>query len=235
MRAVQFEQFVQEHDEVEWLIEGLLPNVGWTLLSGREGSGKTTIALQMCDAIEEGKKFLHLNTVKTKVAYVQADSPDAEWRSIVKRVSPKGKGFTIIDVPQYCMDNPVEVDRLRKGIQDKIQAGFVVFDSFYKMSRKSLSTEAALVPLSTMKMICDGKPFLLLHHMPHGEARPAGHNSIPADCSNNWILLKTKLKIEKGRLRQTGEIGIRRSNETGLWSSSEESNAEHDPFLDMRV
>ena len=215
MRVVRIKQFLQEQDNVPWLIEGLLPSIGWTLLVGYKGLGKTTFAAQMCSALQDGKPFLGRQTVQTDILYLQADSVADEWREILRRVAPNGAGWTLVDVPEKCISHPAYVDGIKQLIA-KVDPGFIVFDSLYNLVSVSLNSEAILIPINTMKVLAGQRPWLLIHHPPHGESRASGHNSIGANCSNEWHLLKTKLKIEKGRLVKTKEISLDR-DENGLW------------------
>ena len=216
MRVIRINKFLEEEDNIQWLVESLLPNVGWTLFYGLRGLGKTTFAMQMCDALQRGVPFLGRKTVQTPILYVQADSVTAEWRQMLSRITPEGNdGFTAIDVPAQCLSTPEYVVRLVEYVQT-FKPGFVVFDSLYRLTRESINTEKIQVAVNIMNDICMGKPWLVIHHPPHSESRAAGHHSLGGTCSNEWSLLKTKLKIEKGRLVQEKELLLSR-NEHGLW------------------
>jgi RecA-family ATPase len=215
MRAVRISRFIEEVDNVEWLIEGLLPSVGFTLLIGKQGLGKTTFAAQLCAALQTGTPFLGRKTIQRNILYVQADSPPDEWKLMLKRIAPGSKGYTLVDVPSKSLEVPEYIHQIRDKI-DKVKPGFVVFDSLYNLTAKSISTEAVLIPVNQMKDLCGDLPWLLIHHPPHGETRSAGHHSLPANCSNEWHLLRNKLEIAKGRLIKDKEILMSR-NEHGLW------------------
>jgi archaellum biogenesis ATPase FlaH len=223
MKIIRIDKFVQEpDDELEWLVEGLLPNVGWTLFSGKRGVGKTTFAAQLCDALQTSKPFLGRKTQQTNVAYVQADSPRAvEWKAMLKRICPGSKGWTVINVPSRALDNVEYVKQLCDLIYEKIEGvektkiGYIVFDSLYSLSKEA-TTQRVLDAVETMKLISGPKPFMLIHHPPHDDSRAAGHHSLSANCSNDWFLLKTKLRIDKGRLVKEPEILLDK-DEDGLW------------------
>lgn len=216
MRVIRINKFLKEEDKITWLVDSLLPDVGWTLFYGLRGLGKTTFAMQMCDALQRGVPFMGRKTVQTDILYIQADSVTIEWRQMLKRITPKGnEGFTAIDVPAQCLSNPDYVARLVHYVQT-FKPGFVVFDSLYKLTRESINTERIQVTVNIMNDICQGKPWLVIHHPPHSESRAAGHHSLGGTCSNEWSLLKTKLKIEKGRLVKDKELLLSR-DEHGLW------------------
>lgn len=60
--------------KIEWLIDGIIPKNGVTLLFGRGGIGKTTLTLQMCQAISSGDNFLGRTTEKTTVIYIDFEN-----------------------------------------------------------------------------------------------------------------------------------------------------------------
>jgi len=216
MRVVKISKFLQEEDNLRWLIQDLLPDVGWTLFYGTRGLGKTTFAMQMCDALHKGTPFLGRQTLKTSILYLQADSLVDEWRAMLKRIAPTSEGFTAIEIPSRCFGTPDYVARIANYVQT-FQPGFVVFDSLYNLTAWPINTESVLIPINIMKDICGNIPWLLIHHPPHSENRAAGHHSLGGNCSNEWSLLKTKLRIEKGRLVKDKEISLSR-DENGLWT-----------------
>ena len=235
MRVVRIASFLKEEDRVSWIIQDLLPSIGWTLLVGYKGLGKTTFAAQMCSALQTGADFLGRKTQQTDILYLQADSVTDEWREILRRVAPGSTGWTLVDVPEKCISNPSYVDAIRSLIE-RVNPGFIVFDSLYNLVSVSLNSEAILIPINIMKMLAGVRPWLLIHHPPHGESRASGHNSIGANCSNEWHLLKTKLKIEKGRLVKDKEVLLDRDH-NGLWIAKQAGsvNGSYADLLDREI
>lgn len=219
MRIIRIRDFVKQDENIPWLVEGLLPAVGWTLLVGRKGVGKTTFAIQLCAALQQGEEFLGRKTVQTNIVFLQADSVPIEWKFILKRVDRVGLGWTLIDVPSKALGNDSYVRGI-KNLVEKVQPGFIVFDSLYKLSKENINTEAVLRTIDSLNDIASEVPWLLIHHPPHGEIRASGHNSLGGNCSNEWHLHKNKLVLEKGRLVAGGEILLSRDTE-GMWSSRE--------------
>ena len=228
MRAIRISEFILENDSVSWLVDNLLPNVGWTLFYGIRGLGKTTFAMQLCAALHDGLPFLERKTVKTKVLYIQADSLVDEWREMLKRIAPHSRAFTVVNVPNRCFGTPSNIDSL-KFFVEKTKPEFIVFDSLYNLTAWPINTESVLTPVNIMKDIAGNIPWLLIHHPPHNESRAAGHHSLGGNCSNEWSLLKTKLKIEKGRLVKDKEILLSR-DDNGLWIPYK-GNSSNDKFL----
>jgi len=237
LRAIRINKFVEEPDDFEWLIEGLLPSVGWTLFYGLRGIGKTTFAMQMCTALQDGTDFLGRRVKQKNIMYVQADSLAVEWRQMLKRIAPKSAGFTVVDVAERALGNPEYCARLQRYIAE-LQPGFLVFDSLYNLTAWPINTEAILMPVNIIKALVGVTPWMLIHHPPHDANRAAGHHSLGGNCSQEWRLLKTRLNIEKGRILGDSEVIQNKAimldkDEHGLWFAKHtESQADSDPFLD---
>jgi RecA-family ATPase len=237
LRAIRINRFVEEPDEFEWIIEGLLPNVGWTLFYGTRGIGKTTFAMQMCTALQNGEDFLGRKVKQRNIMYVQADSQAIEWKQMLKRIAPGNSGFTVVDVPQRCLGNPEYCARIQRYIEE-LQPGFLVFDSLYTLTAWPINTEAVLMPINIINAMAGTTPWLMIHHPPHDTNRAAGHHSLGGNCSQEWQLLKTRLKVEKGRILGDTEVIQNKAimldkDEHGLWYAKiQESQADSDPFLD---
>lgn len=220
MRIRRISEFVQEPATVSWIVTDLLPDVGWTLFVGTQGIGKSTFAIQLCDALQSGTQFMGKETKQTNVLFIQADSQPDEWREMLRRIAPKSHGWTMVDIAVKALDNPSYVQSIA-GLIAKISPGFIVFDSLYNLTGKSINTVAALEPIQVMKTLAGLVPWLLIHHPPQGENRAAGHHSISANCSTLWILLNKKLKVEKCRLSGIKEVSMSRTPE-GLWQAKEQ-------------
>ena len=227
-RAVQIQKFVKESPTIPWLVKDLLPDVGWTLLVGRKGIGKTTFAMQMCLSLQSGQPFMGRYTEQRNILFVQVDSVELEWRAILARIAPTSLGWTLVSSPTNCLDNPSYVSALADLIA-KVNPGFVVWDSLYKLSRRPVNTERVADTLDQLGLLSGTVPWLLIHHPPHEENRAAGHHSIGATCSNEWHLLKNKLAIDKGRLVRDKEILLSKDAD-GLWGlvvDEDDSNDSH--------
>ena len=216
--AVTFRKFVQEQEDIPWLIERLLPAVGSTICVGGAGVGKTTLALQICAALQEGIDIFNRHTTKTKVLYFQFDSLTIEWRAICKRVVPESVGRTVHTAPTYSLDNVGYTASLADLIQNKAKPGFIVWDSLYKLSQRDINSKSAIETFHQLNLLCGDIPYMVLHHPPHNEQRSSGHNSLSGTCSNEWFLAKNKLIIRKGRLVEDKEIAMQRAEKyPGLW------------------
>lgn len=59
--------------ELEWLVEGILPQPAFAVLYGEPGCGKTFVALSMALTIANGEPWVDLKTVQKSILYVAAE------------------------------------------------------------------------------------------------------------------------------------------------------------------
>lgn len=229
MRYVNIKDFVKEPDTISWIVKDLLPDVGWTLMVGKPGIGKTTFTMQMCVALQDGKPFLDRDTKQTNILFIQADSPMLEWKERLKDVAPHSKGLTMVEVPTRVLGNPTAVNWMAEHIHTKMKPtpGLIVFDSLAKLSHVQINTERVQDAIVMMSMIAGKLPWILIHHPPRGELRAAGHYSLDGTASNVWILMQSKLKIEKGRLVGSQDILLDKDSK-GLFKPKAESSSDGD-------
>ena len=230
MRVVRIRQFLAEEDNVEWLIDSLLPNVGWTLFYGLPGVGKSTFAAQLCNALDQGHEFLGRKVQKTDILFVQADSLVLEWKAMLQRICPTSRALTVVEVDERMLGNAKAIEWLSQQVE-RFNPGYIVFDSLQKLSAWTISTDTGVaMALNAIRLITSDRPSMLIHHPPHHEFRASGHQSLTASASNVWGLLKTKIKIEKGRLVPIKEILLSRDVD-GLWCLKKDTET-YDSVLD---
>lgn len=233
MRVVKIKEFIKENQTVEWLIEGILPDTGWTLFYGLPGVGKTTFAAQLCASLEQGYPFLGRETKKTRILFVQADSLPLEWKAMLERICPESLGLTVVEVDEKCLGNAKAVEWLHNAVS-VIKPEYIVYDSLQRLTAWTLNTDIGVANvLNTFKLISMEIPYMIIHHPTHSDFRASGHNSLSANASNVWGLLKTKLRIDKGRLVKIKELSLTR-DEDGLWIPKSEyaANAGRSDDLD---
>jgi hypothetical protein len=86
------------------IVEGILQTGRLHLMSGPSGVGKTTITLQMIEAIATGEPFLGFATTKVPILYVTADRTREEHFETCKRVgvSMDDLGVRVVAVSDYA-------------------------------------------------------------------------------------------------------------------------------------
>lgn len=220
--------------DIGYWVEHMIPKKGIVLLHGKYGAWKTAIALNMAKKIAEGLPLWGLKTEKTKVLFLECDTP-------IQAIQPRARtlGFSGLDVdfaPIYPGIDVVNVARdewnarRHQVIHDKHleeKYGLVIVDSLrtiHSMSEKEGET-AKEVYLSCARLFSDST-VLLVHH-DRKTYREDGHASkyktqdqIEVDNesfmgSQRWIdLATTALKISKH-----GAQGIVISQSKSQWGT----------------
>jgi len=98
--------------ETEWLLDKLIPEGAITLLFGKGGIGKTSLALQIVHAIAEGQEFAGLKTKQVSVTYIDLENP----LSVLKeRITCLGKTENVLIWHGSCEPAPPRLDKVRSG------------------------------------------------------------------------------------------------------------------------
>lgn len=71
----------KDHD---WLIKGYIPKPAVILLTGEAKAGKTTIALQLAQALGKGGMFFNQQAKKCKVLFIQCDMSEFILRTVLQ-------------------------------------------------------------------------------------------------------------------------------------------------------
>lgn len=153
--------------KMEWLIEGIIPKGAVSLLFGRGGIGKTTLALQICDAIASGGSFLSIPAEKTPVIYVDFENSLAILVDRLKKVGGEQILFWTAD------DSPAQLDRDPQAYVSLLKShpnALLIFDTLRSAQTgdENESRSMALV-MQTLRQLRDqGATVILLHHTRKG-------------------------------------------------------------------
>lgn len=151
--------------ETEYLIDKLIPEGAITLLFGRGGIGKTSLALQMIHAIAEGKDFAGLKTKQTPVTYIDCENPLSVLKDRIKHI---GKSDNILIWHGSCQPAPARLDRQEYIQYLDLPEGLIVFDTLRAsfLGDENNSQDIAII-VDRLKQLRDrGFSVLLLHHTP---------------------------------------------------------------------
>ncbi|MDF5732478.1 MAG: AAA family ATPase [Rhizonema sp. PD38] len=190
--AVAFREL--EPEGLTWLIPGLLPSKGLTVLGGAPGVGKTTLAYDAAAAVLFGEEFLGESlSKKGKVLFVAADElPCFVQDKLINRGIFGSNDWEILldwDVSQ--------MDALESAIAD-IRPSLVVIDSFSAIHKDMAFDEnSALSRWSIVELEALLNRYsaagLLIHHTTKakdalGVGKLRGSSAIAAAASVVWIL-----------------------------------------------
>jgi RecA-family ATPase len=105
---------------IEWIIEGVYPKHGLSIVAGREGIGKGNHALLSIAAILSGGQFLGRPTQKVPIIYVDLENPEAVIRDRLQRLDlVEAENFWIWGQwneipPPANLDDPIYLEAAEK-------------------------------------------------------------------------------------------------------------------------
>jgi CHC2 zinc finger/AAA domain len=217
-----------ETEGIKWLIPGIIPGRGVTILGGAPGAGKTTIAYDMAASILYQEPFLGEDISKPgKVLFVSSDEqPCFAQDKLINR------GYTFDEQWQFVTDWDIsQKEELELYISDFLPQ-FVMIDSFAAIHRdvnfdeNSSSAKAAVYWLESLANKY-GCAIVLIHHCnknkeQKGVSKLRGNTAIAGACSA-VLLLEGDNNVKsfsaaKLRGSEPFKWDIKLDADTGRWS-----------------
>lgn len=215
-------EFAKLELEIPWLVEGLVPAYGISMIYADPKIGKSIISAQLMHSLANGVPFLGFKVPnKVKVLYLQADEPIPEWshqlRETLKTVQ---EGWDTAALPPGALQDPSIVSELKA---DLTAYQFVVFDALVSLFNypdiKSASIAGHL--LQQIRNLYSG-PSWVIHHKVKGQqgiprstnTSAAGSFALGAGVSMLYDLSPRQL-IALGRVVHA-KVNLKRDI-NGLW------------------
>lgn len=197
--AVSFVDFIAEGDDdeaEEWLVEGLVPKNGLTVLGGNPKTGKTLFALDLGFAVASGRPFLGRETARAGFLYVTEEGSPVEMRKRARRLLASG----LPDMPANLLyrqgirfDDARSWRLVRDALQEMGAPALLILDPLREMlaGDENDSTAIAAVGRAIRSVLSDfpGVTVMLLHHLAkraegEGGQRLRGSSALwgAADC-----------------------------------------------------
>lgn len=177
---------------LEWVVVGLIPKNSVSLLYGRGGIGKTTLMMELANAVECGCPVFGMNTVKTPVIIVDYENSLAVLSERAKRTGVDGVMFMDSSTNPPQLDKPewtIFLDLLRN-----YPGALFVFDTL-RSSHSGDENDSRTMSqiMSRMRQLRDaGATVVLLHHTPKGNDRQfKGSGAIFDLCDQTLALYQT--------------------------------------------
>jgi len=153
--------------KTEYLVDGLIPKEGITLLFGRGGIGKTSFCLQLARAVAEGMPFGGLQTIKTPVYYVDFENPLSVLKHRAENIGHTGNLWV------WHISNeiqPPRLDSLEWELYKQLPSGLLIFDTLRSanLSDENNSQDMQVIMARLKELREMGFTILLLHHCPKG-------------------------------------------------------------------
>jgi len=164
---------VSEVDPAEWIIEGLAIEEGISILFGDKGVGKTTLSLQLLNALMSRQSMVFGLKVKSVEAFIiEQDESPGVFRNHRDRVLEKLPSLERLEVPKvFVMWNEREndFDDLEELIKE-FPAKLVIIDSFTSLGIPDINHPRTSLVLDTLRRIGNRTDcsFILLHHVNKG-------------------------------------------------------------------
>jgi hypothetical protein len=186
--------------KTKWLVEGLIPERGITMLVGAPGAFKSTFSILLASAVSKGEDFLDHPTLRRRVLYLDNENPPDVLKSrndnmkLAIETNDSLRLWTMYDerpVPKL-LDK-----RLRLIIKRSVEDGrkvLLVLDhwsSFLRAGDGGETTGQTSQLLQELKHLCAiGATILILHHTrKYHQDIEYGGNDLRAKCDAIHTLL----------------------------------------------
>jgi len=226
VKIQSFQQYVNTPlPHLPWIIPGLIPADGWTLLQAPPKTGKSIFAIQVADSLTRGQHFLAWGNglpfhgdhyTYATVVYIQADEPPGDWHQQLAQLgmytsSPNALTIDRASTGLFVMDDPLKRHKL-KALLAPLKPHLVIWDSLEKLTMQDLNTKEGCQRILKVIEEVWGGPRLVIHHprkMKEGSFwgnldEVAGNHYLSADASS--ILTLRKTGSLSGRLRILGRM-----------------------------
>jgi hypothetical protein len=185
------------YQEIEWIVDGLIPAGHVIAISGEEGVGKTLLLLAMARSISEGTDFLERGTTETRVLYLGLDVSKVTLQNYMKmmRWNPDDR-FRILTMwtdPEAPMLDGERLNWLYKYVEK--YRPVLIFDTlrdfFDGEENSSTETKPVLDALKRMRSM-GATPILIAHPPKSGNAAIRGTGNISQKVDVSYFVEKVK-------------------------------------------
>jgi hypothetical protein len=235
----------KEAEDIEWLIPGILPAEAVVLMSGREGSMKSFLALSMARAVAAGESWLGKPTKQGAVLYLDGEMPPGVLRDRLQGIGPLEPlhvwSWTDGTFPQR-LDN-ADLQEAAKG------HSLIIVDTLrrhMKDLKENSSDDMAVITDALRELTRHGATVLVLHHAPKDSERQdyRGSTELGAGVDITISLTKAKskevitlnLETRKTRYSSSGDLQIEvtKGERTPLFTTTDlRPDTEGQAFLDL--
>lgn len=173
---------------VDWIVPGLLVRGNVTMLSGREGTGKSILAMGIAAAMSHGAAFLGERLDRGRVLYVDAENGPEEAHRRLHGLAVNPSHLEYLEADGFhLLDDLAELSRA----VERARPDVVVLDSYASLLPGEIENkadhEAVLGPCRSLsrRFACS---VLILHHESKGSAGYRGPTQIGAGVTLGFSL-----------------------------------------------
>jgi hypothetical protein len=163
--------FREPEESVSWVVDGLLPSAGFSIMAAKPKVGKSTLARDLALSIAQGRSFLDRAVTQGPVIYLALEEKRGEVRRHFRDMGAKG------DEPIFIYSGQVPADAIEQITEavKQIKPVLVIIDPLFRFTKvKDTSAyaeiTAALEPLLLLSRET-GTHVLCIHHLSKGNGQ----------------------------------------------------------------
>ena len=184
------DEILERASAFEWIVDGLIPAYGISLLAGAPFAGKSRTAASIAAHVSLGVPWCGLETQSRRVAWLGTDRGEIDAAGTLRLAVAglPGAGVSIVDPSTWLATEVANVDAIRE-LLDSEGIGLLVIDCL-RASHREEENSSSIRPLvmQPIQQIAEVCPVLLVHHAGHEATRARGSSDIPAACTTTMLL-----------------------------------------------
>jgi AAA domain len=190
LRPLDVGEMVREQPPpVPWIIEGLAVAGCLTLLSGREGEGKSLLGVSLAAGVAAGESIGGLDCEQGSALLIDAENGRYEIHRRVHALGLPGSGVSVYEADGFHLGR--DLNELAELLRE-LHPTFVLLDSLRALwpggdENDTAAVAAVLDPLRNL-MRAEGAAGLLLHHLSKGAGDYRGSTAIGASVELGFKL-----------------------------------------------
>lgn len=161
--------FLEPEESASWLVDGLLPSGGFSILVSKPKVGKSTLARTLMLCVSRGEVFLGRDTIEGAVVYLCLEEKRAEVKRHFRDMGATGDE----EIHIYAGGAPVDAIKQIQTATERLKPALLVIDPLFRLAKVKdgndyVQVTNALDPL--LRLARDtGTHVLCVHHSPKGE------------------------------------------------------------------
>ncbi len=150
-----------------WVIKGLVPAQGITIISGAPKSFKSWVALHFALCMAHGQKaFGQYHCEKNNVLIVDEENHPRIIQDRLKKLSaPENTTISFISQKNFCIANDQHIEAILKICEERA-VNIIILDSLVRMHDEDENSSKDMAEIfAQIKKLCqNGKTVLVIHH-----------------------------------------------------------------------
>lgn len=189
-------RILEESDEYDWVIPGILEAMDRVIFTGGEGAGKTTLVRQMAILAAAGINPLTFDTITpVRVLIVDAENTEKQWRRATRDIvgkasealgAPVGELIPLACVPRMDITRERDLSAIHDLI-DRHDPQILFIGPLYKLVPRAIQSDDDAAPLITAldSLRARGVALVMEAHAGHAQSaagqrdlRPRGSSAL---------------------------------------------------------